>query len=165
MRDEVQELGVTIIDRPALDNLGSASASPVRRYVYSSVVSSPAVTLRVQTAGWVLEAAKKLEALSKLEPGWDSYGGSPLKPEARQATVLVMRLLENAELPDPAVVLGSAGSVHLEWRAKGRELDVSLGESDSIEFVKMLAHGEVEEGSISNLLAELRSLAGWLLHG
>src|SRR5580692_4082792 len=41
-------------------------------------------------SGWVFEAAKKLEALGRLQPGWDSYGGLPLLPEAKRLTHQVL---------------------------------------------------------------------------
>src|SRR5690349_11563062 len=63
-----------------------------------------------RTAGWVIDAAKKLEALASLRQGWDSYGGDPLKPEAKDFTVRAISWLVNQDLPTPAVVLGSGGT-------------------------------------------------------
>src|SRR5436309_3527474 len=64
--------------------------------------------------GWVLEAARKLEAIGSLPPGWDSYGGQSLQPRAKEITVRALRCLEAVDLPTPSVVLGSAGTVQLE---------------------------------------------------
>src|SRR5438094_153528 len=77
------------------------------------------LTFTGSTAAWVFEAAKKLEALGKLRPGWDSYGGLPLTAKSRELTLNVLGWFASDELPTPAVVLGSGGNVHLEWRTKG----------------------------------------------
>jgi len=111
-----------------------------------STTSAGFLTLTGSTAAWVFEAAKKLEALGKLRPGWDSYGGLPLNQKSRELTLNVLGWLASNELPTPAVVLGSAGDVHLEWRAKGRELEVDLGDGEKIAFVKVFPNGSIEEG-------------------
>ncbi|MGH7169348.1 MAG: hypothetical protein ACRELG_03615, partial [Gemmataceae bacterium] len=119
------------------------------------------------TASWVVEAAKKLEALGRFQKGWDSYDGLPIKLGAKRLALQVLGWLRKDELPVPAVVLGSAGTVQLEWRARGKELEVELRDDDSIEYVKVFpADREIEEGeAASDLSAKLHELTGWLLHG
>jgi len=118
------------------------------------------------TASWVVEAAKKLEALERFQQGWDSHGGLPLKGGAKRLTLQVLGWLRKVELPVPAVVLGSAGTVQLEWRAKGKELEVELRDNDTIEYVKVFPAGEIEEGEASSdLSGKLHNLTAWLLHG
>ncbi len=152
--NELQDLGVTL-------NSQSAWSSP---FAYSATTLAGSLNLNVYTAGWVFEATRKLEALRRLRAGWDSYAGLPLKPEARNFTVRILGWLGREELPVPAVVLGSGGTIQLEWRAKGKELDVELRDNDTIEYVKASPGGEIEEGEAGpNLPAKLQHLAGWLL--
>ncbi|SRR6266511_3041118 len=132
----------------------------------ASTVSVGTLDLTGDTAEWVLEAARKLEALGRLRTGWDSYGGLPLNRGARWLTLSVLGWLRREDLPAPAVVLGSRGSVQLEWRAKGKELDVELGNDNTFEFVKVLQSGEIQEGATRYGLSEkLQELAQWLLRG
>jgi hypothetical protein len=131
-----------------------------------STSSGGFLTLTGSTAAWIFEAAKKLESLGELRPGWDSYGGLPLNRESRLLTLNVLGWLASDELPTPAVVLGSEGDVHLEWRTKGRELEVELAPGKRIAFVKVYPNGRIEEGERkSNLPEELRGLTCWLMHG
>jgi hypothetical protein len=131
-----------------------------------STSSGGFLTLTGNTAAWVFEAAKKLENLGKLRPGWDSYGGRALTQKSRTLTLNVLGWLASDELPTPAIVLGSGGDVHLEWRTKGRELEVDLGDGERIAFVKVFPNGAIEEGERqANLPAELRGLTCWLMHG
>jgi hypothetical protein len=114
---------------------------------------------------WVAEAAKKLEAISGLQAGWDSYGGRPLTPAAKRSTVEVIRTLEGEDLPVPAVALCSGGTVQLEWRHNGRELDIDVGKGDEYEYVTCDQAGQVKEGRADRYSpSELSKLARWLLN-
>jgi hypothetical protein len=131
-----------------------------------AATSTGSLVLSVNTAGWVIEAAKKLEALERLQPGWDSHGGLQLDPDARLLAVRLLGWLGTEELPVPSVVLGSGGTVQFEWRTNGRELDVELAEGGALEFVKVSPHGEIREGvARTNISENLRALTSWLQHG
>jgi hypothetical protein len=122
------------------------------------------INLSGDTASWVIEAAKKLEELGRFRRGWDSYGGLPLKQRAKSLTARVLDWLRKDELPVPAVVLVSGGTVQLEWKARGKELEVQLRDNDTFEFVKVNRDGKIEEGEAENdLFRNLHDLTNWLL--
>ena len=122
------------------------------------------VSLNLQaSAPWVIAAARKLERLGTLPQDWDSYGGLPLKAGAREITVRVLGWLQREDLPIPAVVLGSAGTVQLEWRCGGKELEVDLGDGREIDFVTIDSQGQIEEGQARTDDEEkIRTLTHWL---
>jgi hypothetical protein len=154
MIQELQDLGMTINGR---------SSRPITT-AHLAMTSTCYISLNNRTADWVLEAAKKLEALGRLRPGWDSYGGVPLKRGTKELTLRILDWLGTADLPVPAVVLGSGGTVQLEWRTKGKELDVELRDNNTIEFVKVYQAGNIEEGETAdNLSAKVHDLSRWLL--
>ncbi len=157
MITDMQELGATGRNIPAL---------PWGMLVQQTAITSGTLILSGSSAPWVMDAAKKLEALGKLPPGWDSYGGLTLDANARRLTVSALGWLGNQDLPVPAVVLGSGGSVQLEWKAKGRELDIELGKNETIQFVKVKEGGDILEGEEkAHLPQKLRDLTWWLLSG
>jgi len=160
MLSDVFEFGVTTRNMPAVRYGGWGML------VEETAVTSGTLVLSGSSAPWVIDAAKKLEALGKLPAGWDSYGGLPLDSTANKLTVSALGWLEDKNLPVPAVVLGSGGTVQLEWRARGKELEVELREDATIDFVKVHANGEIEEGNEKvNLPQRLRGLTWWFLHG
>ena len=110
-----------------------------------SAVTTVSLNL-TNVAPWVRIAARKLASLEVHKEGWDSYGGHALTPRARDITVQVLGWLNSEELPVPAVVLGSGGTVQLEWRTRGRKLDVDLGEGEEIEFFMIDQEGHIDEG-------------------
>src|SRR5438128_1809039 len=95
--------------------------------------TSNALALDADTARWVVEAGKKLEALARLRRNWDSYDGLPLSPNAKQITFDALGWLKYQDLPVPAVVLGSGGTVHLEWYSKGKELEIGFEDNGRVE--------------------------------
>jgi len=114
----------------------------------------------------MFEAAKKLEDIGRLRAGWDSYGGVPLKLGSKDLTIRILRCLRTLDLPVPRVVLGSGGTVQLEWRTKDRELDVELRDNNSIEFVKVSPCGDIEEGEADcDVSTKVQDLVRWPLLG
>lgn len=129
-------------------------------------VSSLSTLELSRAASWVFGVVRRLEALDRLPAGWDSYGGRTLNPEARRLTVQTIHLLDKEDLPVPNVALGSRGTIQLEWRFGGKELDIDVGSEDDIEYVKYDCQGNVQEGRTElNSPAELSYLARWLMHG
>jgi hypothetical protein len=115
-------------------------------------------------APWVLSAVKKLERLGDLREGWDSHGGRPLRAEAKNATVRAIGFLHRTRLPIPGVVLASDGGVSLEWRSRGKELEVEVGEDGTFEYVQSETGGQISEGHVEKYDQDkLRFLADWLI--
>lgn len=117
-----------------------------------------AVGTRIPT--WINEAILKLEKLSQLPRNWDSYDGLPLSPSLKWLAHDALIDLKNQEMPVPAVVLASDGTVHFEWRRAGKSLTIGCGEHGSLEYSKMDEQGHIEEGETA--VAKLRSLAKWV---
>ena len=142
-----------------------SSGAPVVAFWHGPTAATSVAVNLTHSAPWVLAAAKKLEELGGLREGWDSYGGLPLKPSARNNAVRAIGCLKKEHLPDPAVVLGSGGTVALEWRADGRGLEIDLGDGEDFEFVKIDSRGNIEEGQSNCITSStLRQLAHWLIY-
>ena len=125
---------------------------------HPSAVTTVSLNL-AQAARWVQVAAYKLESLGEHQVGWDSHGGLPLTSEARNITVMAIGWIDQEELPVPAVVLGSAGTVQLEWRLKNNKLEVDLGNGQEIEYFMRDSQGGIVEGqSGSDFGTKLRGL-------
>jgi len=102
--------------------------------------------------------------LAQFRDGWDSHRGRALSPTARASTVRAIGWLKFEPLPEPNVVLGSAGNVALEWRADHKELEIDIGDAGRVEFVKVDSHGNIEEGFTDrNSPDALRQLVHWLI--
>ena len=140
----------------------SAECQSGPAYYGPSAVTMVALNL-LGAPAWVIAATQKLERLAMLPSGWDSYGGRPLKQSARESTLKAISWLQQEELPIPAVVLGSKGTVQLEWHSGSKELDVDLGEGEDIGFVKCDDEGEPLEGRTGQGAEELRRLTRWLV--
>jgi hypothetical protein len=129
-----------------------------------ATTSGNALFLSNQTANWVFEAAKRLDSLVRLQPGWDSHGGVALRADTKQLTLDVINWLKSERLPVPAVVLGSGGTIHLEWRKRGKELEVGIGERPGLDFIMVYPDGDIEEGQAKHQLpSRVRDLTSWLL--
>jgi hypothetical protein len=126
--------------------------------------TSSAIALDANTATWVREAMKKLESIGRLPRNWDSYDGLPLSPAAKRMTFDALGWLKYQDLPVPAVVLGSAGAVHLEWRSNGKELEIGFGDHGAVEYLKVdeLGNYEEEDEINSEVREKLTKLAEWL---
>src|SRR5207249_9952681 len=118
MIDDLNQLGLTARNRLAGQGLAVQTSFPFGSTAYRGTTNE-GVWLSASTAQWVFDVVKKLGELARLQKGWDSYGGLPLNPSARRATLEAIRSLQREELPSPNVSLSSGGKVHLEWVSKG----------------------------------------------
>jgi hypothetical protein len=168
MKQELLDLGVDTKYQGRVEYGFSLSDryAPAITVFLSPSSATEALSLNSDTADWVLAAVKKLDALGRLHKGWDSYGGLPISAEARRVTFDALEWLKCRPLPIPQVVLGSNGDVSLEWRAKGRELELGFGESGKVGYVKVDPQGEIEEGEEEKeVRTKLASLTSWLTGG
>ena len=164
MLDTLNDIGVTTADKPMGNSGLYGGYQTWAMVVEQTAASTTSLVLRGAFAPWVMEAAKKLEAIGKLKPDWDSYGGAALDLAAKKLTVNALGWLANRDLPVPAVVLGSSGTVQLEWRGDGKELEIELGKG-GIEFLKVDPDNESEEGSDNTEIPQrLRELTWWFLN-
>jgi hypothetical protein len=160
---EIQDLSATYNGRRSGQSTPTCYSPSLVQVLDSGAISADAIGLGGDTADWVIDAAKKLEKLGRRQADWDSYGGLPLKQGIRNFTLVVLHWLRKDDLPVPGVVLGSAGTVQLEWRSKCKELEVELRDNNSIEFVMVSPDGGIKEGeATSNVSAKLRDLSLWL---
>ena len=160
MRKDLFDFGATILLSPVGGFMPEIGGS-----LRTASTSTGIVVLYSDTAQWVLEATRRLEALGKLRVGWDTHGGRPLRMESRNLTVRTLDELRTDSLPTPNVVLGSGGNVHLEWQAKGKELEVEL-EGDAVDYVKVTRQGQIEEGRTPEADDPVKAVSGltqWLM--
>jgi hypothetical protein len=117
-----------------------------------------------EAPAWVQKTLEKIEAASRFKENWDSYGGKPLRSDVRAAAVRLLNHLQTENLPVPAVVLGSGGTVQFEWQVDGRELEVEVLPDGRLDCLKVWPDEQMEEREIgSGDLVELRELTQWLI--
>ena len=106
-------------------------------------------TLRQPAAEWVRAAINRIELLTSLRPGWDSYGAAAVG--ARAATAAVRFLLDHAypEVAAPSIVPLANGGLQVEWHRGGVDVEISFFDGDGEVYVENLETGENEEGPLS----------------
>src|SRR5580765_7878617 len=92
------------------------------------------------------EVLKRIDALRRLQRGWDSHDGLPLSADGHRIALDFLTGIRHHDLPVPRVVLASGGTLQFEWRLNSKELEIGCGESSTLEYVKVAAKSNVEEG-------------------
>lgn len=109
---------------------------------------------------WLLEAAVRLETLSRLGPNWDSYGAPPLRHEAVRTAFDLLLALSDSSTPVPQIVPTVLGGIQFEWHQGGIDLEVEVLSQFRIGvFFEDFRTGEIHE---EELMADLTPLVGWL---
>lgn len=148
------ERTVRVIHPSAAPGSGTAGWLP---RVVSFRLTSPA-------APWLRESVARVQRLTALRPGWDSYEAVPVR--ASTATMAVQFLLDHAyrELAPPAVVPLSDGGIQLEWHRGGLDLEIAFSEFEPGVYMEDVSNGQSEEASLeeasSYVVRYLARLAG-----
>lgn len=85
---------------------------------------------------WLYLVLDRLQHLSKLPDGWDSYGGRAPSDESVFTALLVISHTLKYESAPPAIVPLSEGGVQLEWYGNGEELEIRIGSSGQISAIR-----------------------------
>lgn len=99
----------------------------------------------------------RLAQLLFLPPGWDSFEARRTTVEAAQgATELLIEILDS-DIPQPAIVPGSDGSLQLEWHlpSGGIEINIESRHSGLVFFHDASVEWERELGAVRSSLPSL----------
>lgn len=112
----------------------------------------PVVKFRIQSlaAAWLRESINRVETLTTLRAGWDSYDGLPVSAEAAIQAVSFLVSNAHAELARPAIVPQADGGVQIEWHRGGLDLEISFGGTDPGVFFDDLVEGHDEDGPVES---------------
>lgn len=112
---------------------------------------------------WLYPVLHRLQHLSKLTEGWDSYGGAPPSDKSVFTALAVISHVLNYESAAPPIVPLSEGGVQLEWQSQGEELEIRIGpngEISAFRFDERAGRGdEIDQVTLSDL-SRLLGLTG-----
>lgn len=152
----------------AWDTLRSSAPLPMRaRREQRRLLTDPIVAKLTLRSGevrveadqpepaWLYPVLDRLQHLSKLTEGWDSYGGHYPSDESIFTALVVMSHVLEYDSSAPAIVPLSEGGVQVEWYGNGEELEIRVGVSGEISafrFDERAGRGEeVEQVTLADL--------------
>jgi len=112
---------------------------------------------------WFLSSVNTVMALSKLPPGWDSYGSEPVSGEASTQALRVLSLLSGQRSTTPHIGPVAGGGLQMEWTNDHRALELEVRPDGSVEFLRVYDDDRMEEGQIApDRVDYLRQQVSWL---
>jgi len=69
---------------------------------------------------------EKIAAISRLQPGWDSYGAPAISAKAVEVADSLVRFLHEIGAEEPAVVPTSGGGIQLEWHQGDFDVEINV---------------------------------------
>jgi hypothetical protein len=98
---------------------------------------------------WAPWASDRLEAIAKLGPNWDSYGGDPPSPRAIASATALLETVYGRfgsldhEHSQPQIVAPRAdGGIQIEWSTHPVEIAVHADPSGTLGYLYIDRHGE-----------------------
>lgn len=110
------------------------------------------ITLRVtaDTLRRMREPLGRLKAILSLGPGWDSYGGHPVRPEAVLHAVSLLAKIFEHDVSAPEIVPTSTGGLQLEWHQAGADLEMDVSTDGTVQIFLQLPSEQTWEGPLSS---------------
>lgn len=125
------------------------------------------IALRVDqpAADWLRPAISRVEELTALAPGWNSYNAKPI--DAGVAMEAVAFLLDHAyrTVPEPSIVPLADGGIQIEWHDGGVDLEIVFSEREPGVFLEDHETGLSEEHPVGEASAIFSQLMGRLAAG
>jgi hypothetical protein len=154
--------------RPAMSlfGLGKASAFPEEAWTSFGHLrirdiadaASERPTL-IQSPDWVADAQATLLDMLELERGWDGERASPLTwPSALDAMSFLRRVMKPG-VSLPSFVPLPSGGIQLEWHEGGLDIEARFSSSEYWVYIADLRRDTEWEGSQSEGIARLLSIA------
>jgi len=84
------------------------------------------------TSFW--HALDRIEHLSRLPSGWDSYGARPLSARAVRRSFELFSSLLDDRTPEPNVIPTREGGLQFEWHRQGIDLEVTCESSGTVSY-------------------------------
>lgn len=116
------------------------------------------VSIGQPAATWLPSSIKRIESLTALAAGWDSYGARPVQADAAVQAVSFLLTAAFPEAPEPAIVPVADGGIQIEWHRAGLDVEIAFGDSHEGMYVEDLETGAVQELPISEALPALQRL-------
>ena len=88
-------------------------------------------------------AARSINALLSLAPGWDSYNGLPTSEGAARKAINILSGLVSEAARFPAIVPTGDGGVQLEWHNNGWDVEIEVDPQGTVSAF-------VDNGAFSN---------------
>lgn len=104
-----------------------------------------------------------------LPPGWDGYGGKPLRHDTGMFTLQVLNSTLGPSIPAPHIVPAPDGGVQVEWHQNQMDIELYIAAPYDCELmVHDLRSGEMKVFSLTsdfrNLNSALRDLVDYNRH-
>jgi hypothetical protein len=76
--------------------------------------------------GWQVEVVRRLDALVRLEKGWDGYSASPVAIENAIFALRMIEAMTSATTPAPSIVPGTSGDLQVEWHTLNGDIELHV---------------------------------------
>lgn len=108
---------------------------------------------------WKVKVQAKLAELSRLQPGWDSYGAREPQVEYLNAAMTLLSEVMLEDTPVPWIVPTPDGRVQIEWHEQDIDLEIELVDSSSFSIgFEDFSKGLDEEFLVFSDLTKLASV-------
>ncbi len=139
------------------------SSKYIRSYASTSSIIPHQVTHRVanNTSDWFIDLQGRFDELTALNKGWDGYAGLPVSFNCALFAANLIERIFVADVPKPALVPGSDGTVQIEWHRSQFDIEIHvLGPNELIANRYDHRTGCNEELELENDFSEL---AKWVV--
>ncbi len=118
------------------------------------------IAIRSKHNEWVERCCRKLQAISRLEANWDSYGAAP--PDTVSfgyAKAFLGFLGDKVGVLEPAITANASGNVCFEWDQESFSLLVEIDAAGRCHY-----HYETQDGEKSDAVADFTPLLAMVTH-
>ena len=118
--------------------------------------------LRFRITAAVDDLVGRIDALSALKPGWNSYRAGEISPVARERAIVFVRLIadDRMRVRYPSVAPTSDGGVSLQWHINAEEIGIVFTDEGQEYSIARRGSDESLSAGFVRSLDELKQIVG-----
>jgi hypothetical protein len=117
------------------------------------------VTVSVEPSVWFRSALKRINQLTALAVGWNSYGAQEVQADMAMEAVEFLTKVTYPGIAAPSIVPLSDGGIQLEWHRGGLDVEVTFSDDDAGLYIVDRESGEAVELPLDAAAAAIGPLA------
>jgi hypothetical protein len=123
--------------------------------------SSRRIVPNEHSHSWQIDVTERLEALVRLQVGWDGYGGEPVRFDNANFALRMLNACCGPDAPTPQIVPGLCGDLQIEWHTNRVDIELHVRGPNDVSAWRRVSSPSLKEEELE-LTTDFAVVSDWI---